>query len=136
MCTPSSLLYNCVLNAYLGKSCFLYYLLFRLLSEQKPVALQLFNHFILFQDNSIHRHGLKDYLHDLPKGTWALADSNEHSGLPCSTFLDVTARKLAWIVQTTSPRQKIWKLWSDHHFADSFIMECFSIDEILALGWV
>ena len=100
------------------------------------MALQLDSYFLVFQDDGIHRYALDADPHLLPEVTWALSDSNENAIQPCQAFLAAAHRKIAWIVQATSPKEERSKKWQKYHNADTFIMDCFSIDEMTALGLV
>ncbi|KAH9000664.1 hypothetical protein EDB86DRAFT_3075130 [Lactarius hatsudake] len=117
------------------KSSFLYYLLLRLLSEGKPIALQLSKHFLIFQGagTEIYPNELADPT-VVPKGTWALSDSNDRAKQPCTMFLDAAEQHISWIVQTTSPLEERWRDWAKRHLADMFVMSHFSIDEIKMLN--
>ncbi|KAH9037886.1 hypothetical protein EDB85DRAFT_566732 [Lactarius pseudohatsudake] len=117
-----------------GKTCFLYYLLFHKLSEMTPVAIELPNFFILFQDDGVYRYPLDAGPHNLPEHTWALSDSNGPTKQPCLTFLGASKQKFAWIVQTTSPAEARWKQWRKYCTADIFVMNHTSIQDITALS--
>jgi hypothetical protein len=123
------------LNLNTGKSSFLYYVLFRLLSERKPVAFQLPNQFVVFQEDSIHIHPLSADGHLLPKGTWALCDSYEGSIQPCDAFLNASWQKTARIIQTTSALET-WQKWEVRHSASVFVMKPFSAEDMAALASV
>jgi hypothetical protein len=100
------------------------------------VAFQLSQRIIVFQDGNVFRHPLETEPDILPPGTWALTDSNDRIKQPCNTFLDAAERKIAWIVQTTSPLEQRYKDWKKYNWADTFVMDCFSFDEMTALGLV
>ncbi|KAH9180197.1 hypothetical protein EDB89DRAFT_1900160 [Lactarius sanguifluus] len=119
----------------IGKSCFLYYLLFRLLSKKNPVALQRSGHFFVFQEDGVSRYPLTAYPDNLPAGTWALSDSNR-TQLPCATFLEAASWGTAWIIQTTSPLEQRWQKWKTQRSADIFVMDYFPIEEMTVLGLV
>ena len=123
-----------MLNVILGKTCFLYYLLCRRLGEKKPVALQLSKYIFIFQDHGVSRHPLDADPDVFPKDTWALCDSDEKTPHPCTAFLEAAGQYRAWIVQTTSPLESRWKGWFSHHAADIFFMNCYTLNEIRALG--
>jgi hypothetical protein len=128
---------NRFLNANTGKSCFLYYVLFRRLCEKKPVALELSDHYLVFQDDGVYIHPLAaDPYNRLPDETWALSDSGAKDNQPCNAFLNAAEWQVAWVIQTTSPRDSAWKAWKRHYFAKTFVMDYFSINEITALGSV
>ncbi|KAH9035823.1 hypothetical protein EDB84DRAFT_1210475 [Lactarius hengduanensis] len=120
----------------IGKTCFLYYLLFCKLSKKTPVALQLSNHILVFRDDGVLRYPLAADPHQFPEGTWALSDSNDRAKQPCNTFLRASDLRQAWIVQTSPPLEERWKTWSKYKNADMFVMDHFSIKEITALGKV
>ncbi|KAI9463713.1 hypothetical protein BJY52DRAFT_1184710 [Lactarius psammicola] len=119
----------------IGKTCFLYYLLFRLLSERKTVAFQVGEDFVLFQDTGIQRcrttssNGLA-----ISSGTWALTDSEAGFERPCDAFLKACAAGRAWVVQTTSPSRIKYGTWSKEQDATLFWMQVFPSDELIALG--
>ncbi|KAH8986501.1 hypothetical protein EDB83DRAFT_2683759 [Lactarius deliciosus] len=119
----------------IGKTCFLYYLLFRLLSQGTPVSLQRSSHILVFRDDGVYRHPLDAVPDYLPEGTWALSDAGRVAEKPCKVFLDA-AEDTAWIIQTTSPLETRWKEWAKQHSAVTFVMKGFSAEEITALGLV
>lgn len=125
------------LNANPGKTCFLYYLLFRRLSEQKPVALQRNEHIFVFQDHGVDRYPTNAQSHFLPNGTWALlTPTKKPHNLVLPFWLLLRPQGLrAWIVQTTSPLEDRWKTWEKYRTADMFVMKSFSISEMTALGF-
>jgi hypothetical protein len=53
---------------------------------------------------------------------------------PCGVFLQAAVAGKAWIIQTTSPTERRYKPWTKEYGADMFVMDYFSIDEIVALG--
>ncbi|KAH9000046.1 hypothetical protein EDB92DRAFT_2079954 [Lactarius akahatsu] len=122
----------------IGKTCFLYYLLFRRLSERRPVALEQPGFFILFHEGGVYRYPLEADPRYLPDGTWALSDSNGEPAVaqPCSAFLTVSERKTAWLIQTTSPVETRWKNWRKTCKAGMFVMNHVSIEDITALSKV
>ncbi|KAH9027066.1 hypothetical protein EDB84DRAFT_317917 [Lactarius hengduanensis] len=81
----------------IGKTYFLYYLLFRLLSEGTPVSLQLAPHILVFRDDGVYRHPQDAEPDYLPTGTWALSDAGRLDEKPCNTFLKAAGRHTAWI---------------------------------------
>ena len=100
------------------------------------MALQLSDHFIVFQDNRVHKYPLKSNFRCLPEGTWALTDSSGNSEQPCGVFLKAATARIAWVVQTTSPSEKRYKEWKKEYRADIFYMDNFSIADIIALRFV
>ncbi|KAH8990815.1 hypothetical protein EDB92DRAFT_1816611 [Lactarius akahatsu] len=61
----------------IGKSCFLYYLLLRLLGTRTPVAFQVERKFVLFQETGVQMCGCEaDNGRIIPSRAWALADSH------------------------------------------------------------
>ena len=117
----------------LGKTCFLYYVLLRLLCEQQPVALQVDKRFILFQDTDVSL-GYCDNVTPLPHGTWCLSDFRPHFELPCVAFLGATVSVDAFVVQTTSPPKSRWSEWHKEYGALVHWMEVITLDELIALG--
>ncbi len=118
-----------------GKSCFLYYLLLCLLQEQRTVALQLRNIFVLFEPSGVQIFDANFlYGYNIPNGTWALTDSHASSPIPCSAFLAACDSDNAWIVQSTSPSADMWRGWSEEHDAHIYWMEVFPLEELIALG--
>ncbi|KAH9024592.1 hypothetical protein EDB84DRAFT_1506460, partial [Lactarius hengduanensis] len=87
----------------IGKTCFLYYILLRRLSEGRPVALEQPKFFILFHEGGVYRYSLNADTRYLPDGTWALSDSNDEAPQPCTTFRSASKLRTAWLIQTTSP---------------------------------
>ncbi|KAF8485949.1 hypothetical protein DFH94DRAFT_709173 [Russula ochroleuca] len=120
----------------IGKSCFLYYLLFRLLSEKKSVAFQLPTQFLVFKEDGVYAHRLDANSKVIPKETWALSDSNNRTQTPCGAFLDAVVQSRAWIIQTTSPAPERWKQWHKYQDGELYVMKYFSKEEIRALGAV
>ncbi|KAH9061048.1 hypothetical protein EDB87DRAFT_475280 [Lactarius vividus] len=120
----------------IGKTYFLYYLLFRLLSEGTPVSLQLAPDILVFLDDGVYRHPLDATPDYLPEGTWALSDAGRLDDKPCNAFLDAAGRHIAWIIQTTSPLEDRWRQWKKQYTAVTFVMKGFSAAEITALGKV
>ncbi|KAH9172974.1 hypothetical protein EDB89DRAFT_1905677 [Lactarius sanguifluus] len=117
----------------IGKTCFLYYVLLRRLSEMEPVALERPDFFILFHDGGVYRYPKADP-NFLPKSTWALTDSTGQTPEPCSAFQTVSKRREAWLIQTTSPEETRWRDWHKYCTADKFLMNPTSIEEITILG--
>ncbi|KAH9010689.1 hypothetical protein EDB84DRAFT_1570276 [Lactarius hengduanensis] len=120
----------------IGKTCFLYYLLFRRLSERRPVALEQPKFFILFHEGGVYRYSLNADTRYLPDGTWALSDSNDEAPKPCTTFRSASKLRTAWIVQTTSPVETRWRDWRKYCKAGMFVMNHVSIEDITALSKV
>ena len=100
------------------------------------MAFQLTGYIIVFQDGNVFRHPLSAEPYILPHGTWALAGSNDRVKQPCDIFLDAAEQKIAWIVQTTSPVEARYKTWQKVHQAETFVMDCFSLNEMTALRLV
>ncbi|KAH9003452.1 hypothetical protein EDB86DRAFT_2362458 [Lactarius hatsudake] len=120
----------------IGKTCFLYYLLFRLLSKGTPVSLQLAPYVIVFRDDGVYRHSQQAEPDYLPTGTWALSDAGRLDEKPCPAYKDAAGRRKAWIIQTTSPLEDRWRQWKKQYTAVMFVMQGFSAEEITALGKV
>ncbi|KAH9004464.1 hypothetical protein EDB86DRAFT_1945988 [Lactarius hatsudake] len=118
----------------IGKTCFLYYLLFRRLSERRPVALEQPDFFILFHEGGVYRYPLRADTRYLPEGTWVLSDSNDEAPQPCSTFKNAAKLRTVWLIQTASPLKKRWEDWVKYCDADMFVMNHVSIEEITALS--
>ncbi|KAH9074282.1 hypothetical protein EDB83DRAFT_2549740 [Lactarius deliciosus] len=120
----------------IGKTCFLYYLLFRLLSEGTPVSLQRSNHILVFRDDGVYRHPQDAEPDCFPARTWALSDSSHRAKQPCDVFMDAAQQYIAWIIQTASPLEENWRGWAKQLTAVTFVMNEFSAEEITALGKV
>ena len=124
----------------LGKTCFLYYLLLRLLCEEKTVAFQLNNHFVIFQKTGVefapNSSGFEDAGSVIPHGTWALTDSRDNYAQPCKAFVAASTLNGAWIVQTTSPSSNNWRHWHKYLYAYIYWMDLISFDELTVLGYV
>lgn len=120
---------------YPGKTCFLYYLLFRLLSKRNNVAFQVDDQFLLFQDTGVEicDADTTPFL-SMPKGTWALTDSHTSFDIPCPAFLTSCASSRARIIQTTSPKEDNWSRWSKNHYVRIFWMDVVTLDELNAMG--
>ncbi|KAH9072364.1 hypothetical protein EDB83DRAFT_2289207 [Lactarius deliciosus] len=117
----------------IGKTCFLYYVLLRRLSEMEPVALERPGFFILFHDGGVYRYPKADS-DFLPKSTWALTDSTGQTPEPCSAFQTASKLREAWLIQTTSPAETRWRDWHKYCTVDKFVMNPITIEEITILG--
>ncbi|KAH9064626.1 hypothetical protein EDB87DRAFT_1598434 [Lactarius vividus] len=121
----------------IGKTCFLYYLLFCLLSARDAVAFQVNENFILFQDSGVRIFGTTSiYAHRIPKGTWVLTDSCTGFEQPCPAFIAASKGRNAWIVQTTSPNPGSWERWHKERTAHKYWMDVFPLNELNALGTI
>ncbi len=118
-------------NQVQGKTCFLYYLLFRLLNLEKTVALQVEDLVVLFEDTGVL---LYDAYFTIPNGTWMLTDSHVKYRDPCGAFLHAHSARTGWMVQTTSPLVARWEEWQKEHASPVYYMDVFSEDELLALA--
>ncbi|KAI9439307.1 hypothetical protein H4582DRAFT_130435 [Lactarius indigo] len=119
----------------IGKTCFLYYLLFRLLSEKKAVAFQVGEDFLLFQGAGVQRcKSISINGAIIPSGTWALTDSHVSFERPCNAFLKACSAGRAWVVQTTSPSESKYARWQEEWDAKLFWMQVFHFDELYTLG--
>lgn len=118
-----------------GKTTFLFYVLFRRLSEGLPTAFQVFDDkFFLFTETGASQHDTTtESALILPPGTWALTNSGEFIGQPCSAFL-AAPRKDVWIMQATSPNRSRWYEWSKQRGARHYVMDCFPANELEVLG--
>jgi hypothetical protein len=123
-----------ILNAETGKTCFLYYLLLLLLSQETPVAFQPRFTVLIFSDCGVDLH--RPETDAFPNGTWALCRSHKGTEKPCDPFLDASRQDRAWIVQTTAPLEKRWIKWQRHEYIDIFVMDHPSVKEIAVLGFV
>ncbi|KAI0250344.1 hypothetical protein BJV78DRAFT_1283292 [Lactifluus subvellereus] len=118
----------------IGKTCFLFYALFRRLCAKKPTAFHASKHFVVFKDTGVTVHDAAEEEYNvLPAETWALTDSNEYNKGPCTTFLCASAWGRAWIVQATSPAGDRWYQWSKEYHAGLFVMQCPTPEELIAL---
>jgi len=118
-------------NQVQGKTCFLYYLLFRLLNSEKTVALQVNDRFVLFEDTGVLLYDASNSL--IPNGTWMLTDSHVKYHDPCGAFLHAHTIRTGWMVQTTSLVTR-WVEWQKEHISPVYYMDVFSEDELLALA--
>ncbi|KAH9077651.1 hypothetical protein EDB83DRAFT_2345111 [Lactarius deliciosus] len=119
----------------IGKTCFLYYLLFCLLSARDTVAFQVNENFILFQDSGVEIFETTSiYAQCIPNGTWVLTDSCDGFERPCPAFNAASKGKNAWIVQATSPHPSSWAKWHKERKADTYWMDVFPLNELNALG--
>ncbi len=100
------------------------------------MALQRPSHFIVFRDDGVYKHPLMADPDHLPRGTWALSNSNDVAKQPCVAFLEAATQQIARIIQATSPLEDRWKAWSKERGAVKFVMNHFSIEEMTALGLV
>ena len=119
-----------------GKTCFLHYLLFRLLSKKMTVAFQVQKRCFLFEDTGVRIFDPDAMAEFIPNGTWALTDSRHGDETPCSAFLQAGQSRKAWIVHTTSPAEKRYYQWSKEVGAKMYWMDVFGLDELIALGYV
>ena len=133
VCTLS--LTEVLANPNLGKTCFLFYLLLRLLSEEKSVAFQANSVFVLFQSTGVSLYDNTSLTGPLiPHGSWALSDSRVRFELPCDAFLTASRGRNAWIVQTASPSERRWSLWLKEHKGDIYWMDVPTLEDVIALG--
>ena len=117
-----------------GKSCFLSYVLFRLLSLEKNVAFQLDDQFILFQNTGVRISSANSSSgRCLPYRIWALSDSHRDFVQPCHAFLTACGARRAWVVQTSSPLEHNWRDWSEQNYAGMYCMDIFTLDEMNTL---
>lgn len=72
---------------------------------------------------------------EIPSGTWALANSSDFVGQPCSAFL-AARRNGTWIIQATLPKRSRWFEWSKQQEARFYVMDWFTPYELEVLGWV
>ena len=119
-----------------GKSCFLYYLLFRLLNLKKTVALQVNGLFVLFGDTGVLLYDsfVDDIGHLIPPGTWAHTDSCPNYLQPCPAFMTTLSVGNAWVVQTTSPLEDRWALWQKKFSSPIYYMDVCQLEELIAIG--
>jgi hypothetical protein len=118
-----------------GKTCFLYYLLLHLLSQEIPVALQLhLSTILVFYDCGVDKH--RPETDTFPSGTWAIFRSNKSTEQPCASFRAASMQDRAWIVQTAAPLENRWIKWLRHDYVDIFVMDHTSIKEIAVIGFV
>jgi hypothetical protein len=102
-----------------------------------PVAFQLQNRFLLFQDTGVRTisgHGSRAQF--IPSGTWALTDFTQSVDRPCDAFVDAAVSKRAWIIQTASPARDRWTDWIKLCEAEVYWMDVFDLGELIALGYV
>ncbi|KAF8260034.1 hypothetical protein EI94DRAFT_1749735 [Lactarius quietus] len=119
----------------IGKSCFLYYLLFRLLSMRKNVAFQVDDQFLFFEDTGVQICNIASSTgHAIPDGTWTLTDSHTGFEKPCGAFLTACGSRRTWLVQTTAPSEDNWRTWKKEYRADIYWMDVITLDELNALG--
>lgn len=118
----------------LGKTCFLYYLLLRLLNQKQPVAFQVKERFFLFQSSGVLLCDSSSGEEHTPPGTWALSDSHVGYEVPCGAFLAASQMGDAWLVQSSSPSTVNWERWQKEQSAILHWMKVFSFAEIKALG--
>jgi hypothetical protein len=127
-------------DADLGKSSFLYYLLLRRLSDKKPTAFQVSDHFVLFQDrvDRVHVYSGKDTEVTIPEGSLALTGADDKAAIPCDAFFNAVKDGNARIIQATDESRHSLKEWRREHQASVYyyVMDHFSLDEIKALGLV
>ena len=120
-----------------GKSCFLFYILLRRLSERRPTALELDDIFVLFDDSGVKVRDSGPAGHfALERGVWALTDSSATRTQPCVAFYRSGLKNAAWVVQATSPAREHWHQWQKELEAGHFVMDSFAWDELRGLGFV
>ncbi|KAH9071614.1 hypothetical protein EDB83DRAFT_260484 [Lactarius deliciosus] len=119
----------------IGKTCFLYYTLFCLLSENKQVAFQMGLDLVLFTGTGVDICGCtRTSGVAIPSGTWALTDSCPGFEQPCAAFFEASGAGRAWIVQTTSPSTRNYSSWQKKRKAVLFWMQVFPLNELMALA--
>jgi hypothetical protein len=107
------------------------------LCERQPTALQRSEVFLIFDETGVHAHDINgEESGAIKEGTWALTDSHPTNIEPCQAFYWSSIDKKAWIVQATSPATERWTKWRAQVRAHLFVMDCFSLIELRALGLV
>lgn len=134
--TAVSFANNCHLTPNLGKTSFLYYLLFRLLSEKRTVAFQVKRKFIVFQATQVLLHNAEDPLAAMfiSNGSWVLSDSRVYFEEPCPAFFSAAEAGNGWVVHATSPPKDKSDAWQKMYTA--YWMDVLTLDELNALGYV
>jgi hypothetical protein len=119
-----------------GKSCFLFYVLLRRLCECRPTALDLENVFLLFDNTGVELRGAGPAgSFALEKRVWALTDSGANRE-PNRAFYRAGQIRNAWVVKATLPERKQWHQWHKELNMHHKVMNCFTWDELRALGFV
>ena len=117
-----------------GKTLFLMYILVIHLGQRRVVALQLSDCYAIFKETEVSFHPLNDRMSLYGfTSLWALTDSNAHVQIPCDVFLSPAHIR---VIQTTSPREHRWKVWSKHADAVGYVMDIWSMKEISDLASV
>ena len=128
---------NCFFDTDLGKSIFLYYVLLCRLQDKMPTAFQLSDSFVLFEASGAKEYPSDQCYHQvIPQGTLALVDACMKR--PCHAFLRVAQEPepRAWIIQTECPYQDSRNKWYEPYTVGLYVMNYFSADEIVVLGFV
>jgi hypothetical protein len=113
---------------------FLLYLLVRRLQERKPVAFQInSNTFAIFDEHGVSLHTSSlDSAFLIPEDAWALSNSGEGDGSPCSAFI----QRRPHIVHASSPASNCWEGWVTRLSARKYVMDVWSLDEFRTLLYV
>jgi hypothetical protein len=120
-----------------GKSCFLFFTLLHRLCNGKPTTLQISNSILGFEKDGVTEYDtLIVNPNVLPKGTWALVDTEDPETLPCATFLAASRERLALIVQAASPQTSHFTSWIAGGCAFPYAMDAFSTLKFISLGSV
>jgi hypothetical protein len=117
-----------------GKSCFLYYVLLHRLCSGKCTAFQVPGSFIVFEESGARMYDIASWnMSVIPVGSWALANSDEYSTMPCNSFL-MACGKRARVIQTSPPKRSWYPHWMKECRASMYVMDHFSPAEFMALG--
>jgi hypothetical protein len=102
------------------------------LSHGLPTAIQFNKEFVLFTDQGPTEHpGDRPFV--FPDHTWALADSNAGTVIPCFAFCNSPPR--IFVLQTTSPLVSRYKEWQKQRRGTKmYVMECITLGELKAIG--
>jgi hypothetical protein len=110
----------------LGKTVFLFYLLFIRILQKKVTLLRLSdNQFIGFSNDGVRLHSLHlpqmDANWDYPLGTWALVDSY------CADSLEMNGplfdNNKLFVILTTSPKVSRYHGWAERTHSPLYVMD-------------
>ena len=111
---------------------FLNYALLRRLSTEKPTAFQIAADDIwIFNDSEVRRYKGAVVVPDLPRGAWALCDSNSVLKQPSAFML----RNKLITIQATSPKEDHYAQWVKEKMGLRYYMDVFSEREITQLRY-
>ena len=106
------------------------------------MALELKDVLIVFQDDNVYEHPHSASTDVIPEGSWALSgNSVDRTGQPlqpCEALVIAAKKKITWIVHAAHPSVPSLNVydWKEDLYAHTYVIEHFSLNEMMALGFV